>query len=144
MVLGNLKDGGSISYFGKDFVTHKEESLIRINFASAFNTLQGRITVNENLLIFAALYGVKNPKKKIQELIGYFGIENLLPQKYQDLSSGQKTRVNLVKALLNDPELILLDEPTASLDPDIADKTMTLIEELNKKHQLPSFLRVII
>lgn len=131
-----LPDGGTIKYFGKDFTKHQEFCLQRINFASSFNTLQGRISVAENLLVFARLYGIHNPQKKILELVRYFEIEDLLPQRFWNLSSGQKTRVNLVKSLINDPELILMDEPTASLDPDIADKTLSLIEQLRKKRGL--------
>lgn len=134
MLLGiTLTNGGTIHYFGKDFATHRLYCLQKINFTSAFNTLLGRISVWENLLVFANLYSIKHPKKKIQDLLSYFEIADLSSELYQNLSAGQKTRVNLVKSLLNDPELILMDEPTASLDPDIADKTMTLIEEL--KHE---------
>lgn len=121
---------GKINYFGKDFFTHREACLSRINFASAFNTLMGRIKVNENLLVFAMLYNVKHAQKKIDELAEYFEVTSLLKNTYWDLSAGQKTRINILKSLLNDPELILMDEPTASLDPDIADKTIALIEDL--------------
>ncbi len=121
---------GSIKYFGKDFHTNREECLQKINFTSAFNTLQGRISVWENLLVFANLYNVNNYREKISTLIEYFEVPHILHQRYYDLSAGQKTRVNLIKSLLNDPELILMDEPTASLDPDIADKTLSLIENL--------------
>src|SRR5207302_3206782 len=76
------------------------------------------------------------PRKKIMELAKYLEISDLLSEPYQNLSSGQKTRVNLVKSLLNDPELVLMDEPTASLDPDIADKTLSLIEDLKKSRNL--------
>ncbi len=131
-----LLNGGTIKYFGEDFYKNKQYCLQRINFASAFNTLQGRISVRENLLVFAYLYAVKKPEKKITELAEYFEITNLLPQRYWDLSSGQKTRVNIIKSLLNDPQMILMDEPTASLDPDIADKTLSLIEKLRKSHEL--------
>lgn len=127
---------GSINYFGKDFFKNKENSLQRINFASAFNTLQGHISVWENLLVFSYLYGLKNPKKKILELVEYFEIPDLLNQRFYNLSAGQKTRINIIKSLINDPELILMDEPTASLDPDIADKTLTLIENLKKDRSL--------
>src|SRR5258706_9297538 len=114
MLLGiTLVNGGSIKYFDKDFFTHRQYCLKRINFTSAFNTLQGKISVWENLLVFAELYEVANAKKKIEELAGYFEITNLLKDVYQNLSSGQKTRVNFVKSLLNDPELLLMDEPTA-------------------------------
>lgn len=129
-------DGGTINYFGRDFMKNRASSLQRINFASAYNTLQGRITVWENLLVFAHLYSVKNPKKKILELIEYFEVEENLHQRFWDLSAGQKTRVNIIKSLLNDPELLLLDEPTASLDPDIADKVLTFIELLKKKSKI--------
>ncbi len=127
---------GSIKYFGRDFYQSRQYCLQRINFTSSYNSLQERITVWENLLVFSLLYNIKNPKNKIEELIHYFEIKDLLNREFIDLSSGQKTRVNLVKALLNDPELILMDEPTASLDPDIADKTLSLIEKLKKDRQL--------
>jgi len=137
MLLGiTLSNGGSIRYFGKSFFQHRLYCLQRINFTSAFNTLLGRITVQENLLVFARLYQVKHAKEKILKLMEYFEIPDLLSTLYQNLSAGQKTRVNLVKSLLNDPELILMDEPTASLDPDIADKTLTLIEELKRERNL--------
>lgn len=131
-----LLNGGTIKYFGEDFDKNKQYCLQRINFASAFNTLQGRISVWENLLVFAYLYALKKPKKKITELAEYFEITDLLPQRYWDLSSGQKTRVNIIKSLLNDPQMILMDEPTASLDPDIADKTLSLIEKLRESREL--------
>jgi len=137
MLIGvTLPTSGKISYFGKDFYQYPQQSLQRINFASAYNTLQGRLTVKENLTVFAGLYCVKNPTHKIAELIEYFEANDLIKHKYWDLSAGERTRVNLIKALLNDPELILMDEPTASLDPDIADKTLSLIEDLRASREL--------
>ncbi len=127
---------GNITYFGKDFKKYKQWCLQQINYASAFNTLQGRISVYENLVVFAHLYSVKNPKEKILDLIRYFKSEELLNKRYWDLSAGQKTRINIIKSLLNSPELILMDEPTASLDPDVADKTLRLIEELKQSRNI--------
>jgi ABC-2 type transport system ATP-binding protein len=137
MLLGvTLKNGGIIKYFGKDFSRHQQYCLQRINFTSAFSTLMGRISAWENLLVFAGLYEIEQPKRKIVELAEYLEITDILHIPYQNLSAGQKTRVNLVKSLLNDPELLLMDEPTASLDPDIADKTLSLIENLKKSRNL--------
>lgn len=130
------KSGGTIRYFNKPFPKEREGILQRINFASAFNTLQGRISVWENLLVFAGLYGVDNPKKKSIELADIFEFRPLLHERFWNLSAGEKTRVILAKALINDPELILMDEPTASLDPDIADKTLSLIERLRVERKI--------
>jgi len=127
---------GTISYFGKDFYKHREASLQRINFASAFNTLQGRMTVMENLLVFSQLYSVKNPKEKIMDLVKYFKSEDLINKVYYHMSAGQKTRINIIKSLLNDPDILLLDEPTASLDPDVADSTLSLIQDLKKSRNI--------
>jgi len=127
---------GSIHYFGKNFADHRSYCLSRINISSAFNTLQGRITVYENLRVFAGLYNVPNPVKRIAELSERLELRGLLNKVYKDLSAGQKTRVNLVKSLLNNPRLLLMDEPTASLDPDIADKALTFIESLRKEHNV--------
>lgn len=137
MLVGiTLPTSGKISYFGSDFSTHKSACLSRINYASAYNTLQGRISVWENLVVYAHLYNVTEYKTKINQLADFFGVTENLNRRLWDLSAGQKTRVNLVKALLNDPELILMDEPTASLDPDIADKTLQLIEKLKHEKNL--------
>ncbi len=127
---------GKIEYFGKDFAKHRSAILQRINFTSAFNTLLTRISVFENMMVFAYLYGLKNPKDKINELLNFFEIAHIANVRYQDISTGQKTRVNFAKSLLNDPEILLMDEPTASLDPDIADKTLALIEYLRESRNI--------
>lgn len=127
---------GVIKYFGNDFALNKSHCLARINYASAYNMLQGRISVWENLKVYAYLYNIKNYHKKITELADYFAVTDYLHKRLWYLSAGQKTRVNLVKAFLNDPEIILMDEPTASLDPDIADKTIQLIEKFTKQKNL--------
>ncbi len=131
-----LPNGGTISYFDQDFSRDRESCLQRINTTSAFNTLMGRISVWENLFVFAELYQVANSRDKIRSLLAQLEATDLSSQLYKDLSSGQKTRINLVKSLLNDPELLLMDEPTASLDPDIADKTLSLIEKLRTERNL--------
>ncbi len=137
MLLGITScDGGTIQYFGRDFFKFREDSLRKTNYASAYNTLQGRISVWENLVVFGRLYSVKNAKEKILQLADYFEVNEIMNQRFWDLSAGQKTRINIMKALLNEPELLLLDEPTASLDPDIADKVLSFIQELQKKEKI--------
>ncbi len=131
-----LPDSGMVSYFGRDFFAHRQESLKRINFASAYHNLQNRISVRQNLLVFANLYEVDSPKKAIERMAEYFEILGIMDRRFGDLSAGQRTRVSLIKSLLNSPDLVLMDEPTASLDPDIADKTLGLIEELRQERQL--------
>jgi len=135
MLLGvTSQTSGKVFFFGQEYGKNRSEVLQKVGYVSAFNTLQGRISVWENLLVFAHLFAVQDPKEKIRQLVDYFEISDLLNQRYWDLSSGQKTRVNLIKAFINDPELVLMDEPTASLDPDIADKTISFIEETRKKN----------
>jgi ABC-2 type transport system ATP-binding protein len=137
MLVGiTLPDAGTIRYFGMDLHKHREACLQRVNFASSYNMLQNRITVWENLIVYARLYRVREPEDKIKQMGSYFGVTHLFNQRFLTLSAGQKTRVNLVKALLNDPEIILMDEPTASLDPDIADRTLSLIEDLRAEKNL--------
>ncbi len=137
MLLGLLTpSAGQIKYFNKDFTKHRIAILHRINYLSAFNTLQERSSVQENMLVFATAYDVENSSRKISELLDYFGVAHLQNERYQNISAGQRTRVNLAKAFLNDPELVLMDEPTASLDPDIVDKMLGMIEQFKKEQQL--------
>ncbi|OGK40026.1 hypothetical protein A3F34_00895 [Candidatus Roizmanbacteria bacterium RIFCSPHIGHO2_12_FULL_44_10] len=134
MLLGITEQtSGAIAYFGKDFAKNRQSSLQKINFTTAYGSLQGRISVHENLKVFGGLYGAKNLDKKIKELAQQLEISDVLHQTYWSLSSGQKTRVNLAKSLINDPQLVLMDEPTASLDPDIADKVLDIIIKLRKE-----------
>ncbi|MFA6016722.1 MAG: ABC transporter ATP-binding protein [Patescibacteria group bacterium] len=137
MLLGiTTPTSGNIHYFDKDFFKHPQYCLSQLNFTSAFNNLQGRTTVWENLLIFSNLYQVKNYLPKLKRLVTRFEMDDLVNKRYFDLSTGQKTRANFIKALINDPKIILMDEPTASLDPDIADKTLTFIEQLRKERPI--------
>ena len=131
MLMGiTTPSSGGIRFFGDDFTRHRQACLQKINYTSAYNHLQERITVRENLVVYAGLYSVRNSRRKIDELSEYFGITDLMDQLFRSLSAGQRTRVNITKALLNDPELVMMDEPTASLDPDIRDKVMEMIEKL--------------
>ncbi|MEK7507880.1 MAG: ABC transporter ATP-binding protein [Patescibacteria group bacterium] len=127
---------GVIKIFGKDMKHHREEILGRINFSSPYVALPGNLKVWENLATFARLYGVREIKTKINELADFFEIRGMLQKMTSNLSTGQLTRVNLTKALLNDPELLLLDEPTSSLDPDIADKTRMMLKRIQKERKV--------
>ena len=121
MLLGLLEPtSGSIRLFGEDFVRNRHAVLHRINFCSPYVDLPQRLTVWENLRVFARMYGVPHSKERIHELISDFRLQKLMDQPIRRLSSGQKTRVSLAKALINKPDFLLLDEPTASLSPDVS------------------------
>ena len=137
MLLGlTTPTGGSIHAFGMNQATHRIEILKRANFSSAYTSLPGNLLVWQNLLVFAQIYGVKNPKKKIAEMMDLFEISDLSKRVTGQLSAGESTRLNLCKSLLNDPELLLLDEPTASLDPDIADKVRKTIRRVQAERKI--------
>jgi ABC-2 type transport system ATP-binding protein len=134
MLLGlTTPTSGSIKVFGKDLRTHRVEVLKRMNFSSAYTALPGNLYVWQNLNVFARIYGVPNAKKKIDELLELLEIGDLRKRVTGQLSAGESTRLNLCKALLNDPDLLLLDEPTASLDPDIADKVRKVVRRVQSE-----------
>jgi ABC-2 type transport system ATP-binding protein len=126
---------GEIKILGKPMHENREEILSKINFSSPYVALPGNLKVWENLYTFARLYGVKDYKKRIKELSKYFEIDSMMDKMTYNLSTGQLTRLNLTKSLINEPKILLLDEPTASLDPDIADKTISMLKkiQLDKK-----------
>jgi ABC-2 type transport system ATP-binding protein len=122
MLLGLLlPTSGNIHVFGEDVLRHRYRVLPRMNFSSPYVDLPHRLTVRQNLQIYARLYGLPNRAERIARLADDLQIATLLDRPAGKLSAGQKTRVALAKALLNEPELLLLDEPTASLDPDTGD-----------------------
>jgi ABC-2 type transport system ATP-binding protein len=114
----------------------RREILQRINFSSAYISLPPNLTVRENLTIFSRLYGIARPLRKIGELLETFEIEETVNRVTGSLSSGQLTRLNLCKSFLNDPEVLFLDEPTASLDPDIAAKVRDRLLRLQQERQV--------
>ncbi|MBI5809977.1 MAG: ABC transporter ATP-binding protein [Deltaproteobacteria bacterium] len=121
---------GEIRIFGLGFKESRAVILNQVNFSSSYISLPYSLTVRENLRVFARLYCVENIDERIGELLKIFEIEELLNSTVRKLSSGQITRVCLCKSLLNDPKILFLDEPTASLDPDIADKTRSLLRRI--------------
>ena len=134
MMLGLIQpDSGSIRIFGRDLERYRVEILQRCNFSSAYAHLPANLRVWQNLMVFSLLYGVKNHRAKADALLELFEIPHLKNRVTGHLSSGESTRLNLCKALLNDPLLLMLDEPTASLDPDIADKVRTIVKKVQRE-----------
>jgi len=132
MLLGTLTpSSGSISYFDTDFAQNRIDILKRIGYASGYDKLPARLTVGENLDVVGRIYGITQPfrRQKIETLLNFFGIWEMRNRQTGTLSAGQATRVMLAKAFISDPELVLLDEPTASLDPNVADEVRHFILE---------------
>jgi ABC-2 type transport system ATP-binding protein len=129
MLLGLLTpSAGRATVLGTEMPAQRHRVLPRMNFTSPYVDLPKRLTVGENLAVFADLYGVRGARERIAAVAADCDLGGLLRRPYGTLSAGQRTRVSLAKAVLNEPEVLLLDEPTASLDPDIGDRMRTYLE----------------
>ena len=130
MLLGLIKPtSGSVIIDGQDIEKNRTNILEKMNFISPYVELPKKLTIEENLEVYGRMYGVKNLESKIYELMEKLNLLEFKKRKTGELSSGQKNRVSLAKALINDPEILLLDEPTASLDPDVGDYVRSFIEK---------------
>ena len=133
MLLGLLiPSKGKIEILGADMLHDRYRVLSMINFSSPYVDLPKRLTSRENLMVYSRLYGIRNPKERVAGLAKDLDIDGLLDRPLGELSSGQKTRVSLAKSLLNEPDLLLLDEPTASLDPETADWVRTYLKNFQQ------------
>ena len=129
MMLGLIKpSSGTVIINGQNIEHNRTNLLEKMNFISPYVELPKKLTVEENLKVYGRLYGVKNLKDKISDLMEKLNLLDFKSRKTGELSSGQKNRVSLAKALINDPEILFLDEPTASLDPDVGDYIRGFIE----------------
>ncbi len=136
MMLGLIKPtSGTVFVNGQNIENENNRTKIleKVNFISPYVELPKKLTVEENLKVYGKMYGVNNLKDKISDLMKNLNLSEFEKRKTGELSSGQKNRVSLAKALINDPEILLLDEPTASLDPDVGDYIRTYIEDFASK-----------
>tara|TARA_B100002052_G_scaffold6296_1_gene5380 strand:- start:250 stop:984 length:735 start_codon:yes stop_codon:yes gene_type:complete len=142
MMLGLIKPtSGEILIDNKNIESFKrDEILSRINFASPYIELPKKLTVRQNLEVYGRLYGIKDLNDRLDEISEDLDIQKFFNRKTGELSSGQKNRVSLAKSLINKPEILFLDEPTASLDPDIGDFVRTYIQKYRSKNQVTVLL----
>lgn len=136
-LLGLIKpDLGSVQIFGKDLQKARSEIMKDVNYASSEINLPWNLTIKECLLVYGKLYEVSDINKKIDQLLEAFEMSHLKNKHIRELSLGQRIRSNLCKALLNSPKLLLLDEPMASMDPDIVDKGINLIKQIQSLQKM--------
>jgi ABC-2 type transport system ATP-binding protein len=130
MLLGLITPtSGTISMFGMDLETDREAILQQVNFSSTYMSMPQSLTVEENLWVVARLYGLPDVQRKIDDIVKKLEMEEFRQKVTRKLSSGQMTRLTLAKAFLTEPKILFLDEPTASLDPDIAHKIRALLKD---------------
>ena len=141
MILGLLKPtSGEVLINGLKIEENKISLLHKMNFISPYIELPKKLTVKQNLIVYGKLYSVQNLNNKIEELANKLRLENILKKITGELSSGQKNRASLAKALINDPSVLLLDEPTASLDPETGDFIRTFLENYKKEKKISVLL----
>ncbi len=141
MMLGLLKpSSGEILINGKKIEENRIETLQKINFISPYIELPKKLTVKQNLIVYCKLYNVSDTKNRIEYLVEKLRLKDLLSRVTGELSSGQKNRASLAKALINNPSILFLDEPTASLDPEIADFIRSFLENYKKEKKISILL----
>ncbi len=141
MLLGLLKpSAGEIKIDKMNFETNRIDILSKINFISPYIELPKKLTVKQNLTVYGKLYNIKSLKERIEYLTEKLRLDELLNRVTGELSSGQKNRVSLAKALVNKPKVLFLDEPTASLDPEIGDFVRSFLETYKKENKISILL----
>ena len=141
MILGLLKpSNGQVLINGMNIESHRISLLHKMNFISPYIELPKKLSVKQNLIVYGKLYSIKNLNDKIELLANELRLKDLLDKITGELSSGQKNRVSLAKALINDPKVLLLDEPTASLDPETGDFIRTFLENYKKQKKISILL----
>lgn len=137
MLLGlTTPSSGEIRIFGFDLKKWRKRIIQDVNFSSSYVSMPNSLKVKESLRVFARLYKTRDKEARISELLRIFEIEDIKDTIVRNISSGQQTRLNLAKSLINSPKILFLDEPTASLDPDIADKTRRLLKQIKKDRNI--------
>lgn len=128
-----LPDSGEVKLFGEDIAKNRSKLMQKVNYVSAEFSLPWNLTIWQSLYMFSKIYSVPDSGKRIKELLDIFEISHLKDKMFRDLSLGQRARANLCKGFLNHPKLLLLDEPMASMDPDVVDKGINLIKAIQKE-----------